>query len=193
MLRTPDSDERLARRAAGGDRGAFDEIVRRHRDRVYAVGLRICGSEADAEDVLQETFLSAWRGLGGFGGRAQLSTWLYRIATNRALDLVRGRRPQTPLEAVPEPAAAGDEVEDAATRRAVLAALARLPDEFRAAAVLGDVLGLTPTELADVLEVPVGTAKSRLFRARALLARELSAGGREPRAPAGVQGGDGDA
>src|SRR5689334_19791331 len=134
MLRGPDNDERLARRAARGDRDAFDEIVRRHRDRVYAVGLRICGSDADAEDVLQETFLSAWRGLGGFGGRAQLSTWLYRIATNRALDLVRARRPQTPLAAVAEPAAAGDEVEDAATRRAVLAALARLPDEFRAAA-----------------------------------------------------------
>jgi RNA polymerase sigma-70 factor (ECF subfamily) len=193
MFRGAERDERLARRAADGDRAAFDEIVRRHRDRVYAVGLRICGNEADAEDVLQETFLAAWRALGGFGGRAQLSTWLYRIATNRALDLVRGRRPQMPLEAVPEPAFPTDAVEGAATRRAVLAALARLTEEFRAAAVLGDVLGLTPTEVAAVLEVPVGTAKSRLFRARSLLARELEAGGREPHTPAGVQGGDGDA
>ncbi len=172
------SDETLVRQAQRGDRGAFDELVRRHRDRVYAVVLRLTRNPDDAEDALQETFISAYRGLGSFGSRARVSTWLYRIATNRALDVINRRKATTSLDAeeAPQVAAGSDDFEQAALRRALEQALARLPEEFRVAVVLSDVAGLTPTEMAEVLELPVGTMKSRVFRARAQLATML----REP-------------
>jgi len=172
------SDESLIRQAQRGDRAAFDELVRRHRDRVYAVALRLTRDPDDAEDALQETFISAYRGLGSFGSRAQVSTWLYRIATNRALDVINRRRAASSLDAddAPQLRAGGDDYEQAALRRALEGALARLPEDFRVAVVLSDVAGLTPTEAAEVLEVPVGTMKSRVFRARAQLAAML----REP-------------
>jgi RNA polymerase sigma-70 factor (ECF subfamily) len=174
------SDQKLAKQAAGGDRAAFDEIVTRHRDRVYTIALRICGNRDDAEDVLQETFISAYRALPRFRGGAQLSTWLYRIAVNKSYDLIGRRRPQTALEDVVEPATRSDDYEASSQRAAIAAALESLPPEFRAVAVLCDVLGLTPTEAAEVLEIPAGTVKSRSFRARAMLARTLA--DREPSA-----------
>jgi RNA polymerase sigma-70 factor (ECF subfamily) len=172
------TDESLVRAAQRGDRDAFDELVRRHRDRVYAVALRLTRNPDDAEDALQETFISAYRGLGGFSSRARVSTWLYRIATNRALDVINRRKASTSLDAEdsPQVVAIGDDYEQAALRRALEQALARLPEEFRVAVVLSDVAGLTPTEAAEVLDVPVGTMKSRVFRARAQLATML----REP-------------
>jgi RNA polymerase sigma-70 factor (ECF subfamily) len=170
--RSPDA--RLVRRAAGGDRDAFGELVERHRDRVWAIALRMCRDPDDAEDVLQETFLAAWRSIGRFGGRSALSTWLYRIAVNTSYDVLARRRPAAALDAVAEPAAPVDRVEQSAQRRAIEDALAGLPEEFRAIAVLCDVLGLTPGEAAEVLEIPEGTAKSRLFRARAAVARALA-------------------
>jgi RNA polymerase sigma-70 factor (ECF subfamily) len=172
------TDEALVRQAQRGDRDAFDELVRRHRDRVYAVVLRLTRNADDAEDALQETFISAYRGLGGFSSRARVSTWLYRIATNRALDVINRRKASTSLDAdeAPQVQASGDDYERAALRRALEQAIARLPEEFRVAVVLSDVAGLTPTEAAEVLDVPVGTMKSRVFRARAQLATML----REP-------------
>jgi RNA polymerase sigma-70 factor (ECF subfamily) len=172
------SDETLVRQAQRGDRAAFDELVRRHRDRVYAVALRLTRHPDDAEDALQETFISAYRGLGSFGSRARVSTWLYRIATNRALDVIARRKASTSLDTdeAPQVASMSDDYERAALRRALEQALARLPEEFRVAVVLSDVAGLTPTEAAEVLDVPVGTMKSRVFRARAQLAAML----REP-------------
>jgi len=167
-------DARLVAAAADGDRAAFDELVRRHRDRVWAVALRICGDPDDAEDVLQETFVSAWRALPGFRRGARLSTWLYRIAVNKSYDAVGRRRPQVALDAVAEPSAPGDDYVASGRRAALVAALAALPVEFRAAVVLCDVLGLPTGEAAEVLDVPAGTVKSRTFRGRALLARALA-------------------
>jgi RNA polymerase sigma-70 factor, ECF subfamily len=174
------ADDALVRRAAGGDRHAFDEIVRRHRDRVWAVTLRICRNREEAEDALQETFIAAYRALGSFRGGAQLSTWLYRIATNKSYDVIGRRRPTAALEDVAEPAAPVDEYEQSSRRSALEAALRALPDGFREACVLCDVMGLTPTEAAEVLGIPAGTVKSRAFRGRALLARSLGTAGREP-------------
>jgi RNA polymerase sigma-70 factor (ECF subfamily) len=174
------SDQKLAKRAADGDRGAFDEIVTRHRDRVFTIALRICGNRDDAEDVLQETFISAYRALPRFRGGAQLSTWLYRIAVNKSYDLIGRRRPQTALEDVGEPATRTDDYEASSQRTALVQAIEALPPEFRAVAVLCDVLGLTPTEAAEVLDIPAGTVKSRSFRARAMLAKTLT--DREPSA-----------
>jgi len=174
----PRSDEALVRRAQRGDRDAFAELVARHRDRVYAVTLRLTRNPADAEDALQETFISAFRGLDRFGGRAQVSTWLYRIAVNASYDTIARRRPELSLDAdtLAEPAAPHDGFERDAQRRALEQALGELPDDFREAVVLCDIAGLGAGEAAEVLGVPTGTVKSRVFRARAQLAERL----REP-------------
>src|SRR5690242_16102903 len=139
MLGGRSSDERLVRRAAAGDRRAFDELVERHRDRVWAIALRLCRHREDAEDVLQETFVAAYRSLDRFRGGSQVSTWLYRIAVNKAYDQIARRRETAPLDAVREPAAPVDEHESSARRTAIARALHALPEEFRAAAVLCDV------------------------------------------------------
>ena len=98
------TDEALVRRAAEGQREAFDELVRRHRGRVYALALRICRNPDDAEDALQETFIAAYRALPRFDRRARVSTWLYRIATNKCYDVLARRRPTVDSAALPEPA-----------------------------------------------------------------------------------------
>ncbi len=166
------------RRAQAGDQGAFDELVRRHRDRVWAVVLRLLRDPDEAEDVLQETFVAAYRGLRRFDGRARFSTWLYRIATNAAFDALARRRTARSLdeEGAPEPASPVDPFEQAGQRRALEAALADLSADFRAAVLLCDVAGLGTGEAAAVLGLPEGTVKSRVFRARAQLADAL----REP-------------
>ena len=168
------SDARLVRRATRGDRDAFDELVARHRDRVWAITLRMCRDREDAEDALQETFIAAWRALDRFGGRSEVTTWLYRIAVNKSHDAIARRRTATPLDELHEPASPVDAGEQRARRAAIEQALQTLTPEFRAVAVLCDILGLTPAEAADVLEIPEGTAKSRVFRARAELARALA-------------------
>jgi RNA polymerase sigma-70 factor (ECF subfamily) len=168
------SDARLVKRAARGDRDAFDELVARHRDRVWAIALRMCRDREDAEDALQETFISAWRSLDRFGGRSEVTTWLYRIAVNKSHDVIARRRSTAPLDDASEPASPVDGTEQHARRQAIEHALQTLSPEFRAVAVLCDILGLTPAEAAAILEVPEGTAKSRVFRARAELARALA-------------------
>jgi RNA polymerase sigma-70 factor (ECF subfamily) len=182
------SDARLVRRAAQGDREAFGELVARHRDRVWAIALRTCRDPTDAEDVLQETFVAAWRAIGRFGGRSEFSTWLYRIAVNKSYDQIGRRREAATLDETNEPAAAVDGIEQHARRQAIEAALAGLADEFRAVAVLCDVLGLTPSEAAGILEIPEGTAKSRLFRARASVAQALGPDWRPTTARGGADG-----
>jgi RNA polymerase sigma-70 factor (ECF subfamily) len=168
------SEARLVKRAARGDRDAFDELVARHRDRVWAIALRMCRDRDDAEDVLQETFIAAWRSLDRFGGRSEVTTWLYRIAVNKSHDVIARRRATTTLDELTEPAEPVDGGEQRARRQAIERALQTLSPEFRAVAVLCDILGLTPAEAGNVLEIPDGTAKSRLFRARAELARALA-------------------
>jgi RNA polymerase sigma-70 factor (ECF subfamily) len=172
------TDEELVRRAQRGDRAAFDQLVVRHRHRVYAVALRLTRNPADAEDALQETFLNAYRALGRFGGRARVSTWLYRIAANASYDVINRRhgRDQPLDDGVYEPASPRDPYAQDAQRRALEQALAALPEEFREAVVLCDIAGLGAGEAAELLGVPAGTVKSRVFRARALLVVAL----REP-------------
>jgi RNA polymerase sigma-70 factor, ECF subfamily len=169
------SDARLVTRAAHGDRRAFDELVSRHRDRVWAIALRMCRDHDDAEDVLQETFVAAWRSLDRFAGRSEVTTWLYRIAVNKSHDVIARRRVTTELTDATEPAEPIDRGEQHARRVAIEDALEALTPEFRAVAVLCDILGLTPAEAAVILEIPEGTAKSRVFRARGELARALAA------------------
>jgi RNA polymerase sigma-70 factor, ECF subfamily len=179
-------DEALVRRAAAGEREAFDELVRRHRARVYALALRICRNADDAEDALQETFIAAYRALPRFDRRARVSTWLYRIATNKCYDILARRRPTADPAALPEPADPHDPFARSGQSALLTQALDALPEQFREAALLCDVCGLTPAEAGEVAGVPEGTMKSRSFRARGLLAVALRAGGAEPATGSGV-------
>ena len=176
-------DRTLVAAAQGGDRGALDLLLRRHYDRVHAVCRRMLRHEQDAADATQEVLLSAVRGLARFDGSAAFGTWIYRIAVNACLDEIRrrSRRPTAPLEALeaaPDLVLSGDH-RDVPFDRSVVdhlsltAALAQLPEEFRVAVVLRDVVDLDYAEIAATLDVPIGTVRSRIARGRALLARSL--------------------
>jgi RNA polymerase sigma-70 factor (ECF subfamily) len=174
------SDEELLAAHLQGDRSAFGQLVGRHERRVYGICLRMLGNREDAQDAAQEAFLAALRRASSFRQEAAFSTWLYRIAVNAATDQARRRvrTRTTPLEpgdagvADPLPGR-GDPGDAVATAVTVQAALTRVPDEFRAAVVLCDLLRLPYAEAAAVLDVPVGTVKSRVYRGRLALAGEL--------------------
>jgi RNA polymerase sigma-70 factor, ECF subfamily len=166
---------------------AFHELADRYQRRLFAICVRVLGSPSDAEDAVQETFVRLARNAASFRGESQLSTWLYRVARNVCTDHVRyaARRPATPVEDVgslPEAAIADDLVAAHDTARTIEAALARLDERSRTLLLLVGVDGLTYAEAAEVLGVAVGTAKSRVSRARAELGRLLAA--EEDRAPA---------
>jgi len=160
------------------DVAAFEELVRRHRDRAYRVALRVCRDPTAAEDVAQEAFVRVWRGLHGFRADSQFSTWLYRIVTNLALNRVTRRR-EDPTGDVPEPAGRhldpAVRAEDSERLGTALQALDALTPEQRACFVLREVEGLSYEELAEVLDTTVAGVKGRLFRAREELATALRA------------------
>jgi RNA polymerase sigma-70 factor, ECF subfamily len=177
MSAAPPSDAELLAAHVNGDPDAFGELVSRHRDRLWAVALRTLGQPDDAADALQDALLSAYRGAAGFRGNSAVTTWLHRIVVNACLDLARRRavRPTEPLRddrASDRPAP--DTVSERETSLAVLAALRTLPPEQAAAVVLVDIEGYPVNEVAEILDVPVGTVKSRCARARARLAEQLS-------------------
>jgi RNA polymerase sigma-70 factor (ECF subfamily) len=186
---TPDEDRALVARANDGDRRALDTLLRTHYDRIYAVCRRITGSDADAADAAQEVLIKIVRSLPGFDGRSAFSTWAYRIATNTSLDeLRRRRRRPAVVDRVDDDGRdielvdpdAGPRVEAVADRMAIDAALAQVPETFRVPLVLRDVGDLDYAEIADALDVPVGTVKSRIARGRAALVELLAAGNRGP-------------
>lgn len=188
-MTTPDEDRALVARANDGDRRALDTLLRSHYDRIYAVCRRITGSDADAADAAQEALIKIVRSLPGFDGRSAFSTWAYRIATNTSLDELRRRRRRPAvadrvdddgrdLELVDPDA--GPRVEAVVDRMAIDAALAQVPETFRVPLVLRDVGDLDYAEIADALDVPVGTVKSRIARGRAALVELLAAGNRAP-------------
>jgi RNA polymerase sigma-70 factor (ECF subfamily) len=182
-------DERAVMRFLAGDPSGFEDIVRHYSAMIFSLAARVVGP-AEAEDVVQETFLRAYRGLEKFRGESSLKTWLYAIALNRArarygaLSRLRGLFSRASHDRK-DPFAAMDEVSDPGAtpeqhavmreqRRRLRAAMAVLPEEFRAAVVLRDLEGLSYEEVAAVLGVPVGTVRSRLARGRALLKETLS-------------------
>jgi RNA polymerase sigma-70 factor (ECF subfamily) len=163
-------DRSLVEAAQEGDTAAFAELVRRYERRVRGVVARILDDDRDVDEAVQDAFVQAWRSLDRFRGDAQVFTWLYRIAVNAAL--ARGRRlthPTVALDDLPrEPASrqAEDAPEQAGVRERLLAAIRDLPPDYRAALVLRDVSGLSNDEVADVLELSLPAAKSRIHRAR---------------------------
>lgn len=188
MARDPSDDRELVRRYLAGDAGAFATLVERHQARVYGLCLRVTGDPEDAADATQEAFVSALRKLGQFRGDAAFTTWMHRVAVNACYDLLRKRSRQPMLhlatdEDLPTPEAgppAPDHADEVAGTHDAAAALARIPEEFRVALVLADVQDLPYEQIAKILDVPVGTVKSRVFRGRIALARAIGVE-REPR------------
>jgi RNA polymerase sigma-70 factor (ECF subfamily) len=177
-------DDALVARAVAGDATALNDLLRLHYDRVYAICLRMTGNEADALDACQEALMAIVRGLARFDQRSAFATWAYRVATNACLDELRRRR-RRPIASVDESTAIEhrDLPESAPERLDIQAALERLPVEFRAAVVLRDLAGLSYEEIAETLEIPPGTVRSRIARGRAALAAVLTpSGDGEPKA-----------
>jgi RNA polymerase sigma-70 factor (ECF subfamily) len=163
------------RRAKRGDQAAVDALLRAHYDTVRAICHRIVINKSDAEDATQVALISIVRALQSFDGRSKFSTWIYRIATNAALDEVRRiqRRPlPTDKESVYD-SPSGDHTSAVDAQMDVSAALAQLPEEYRTTIVLRHVADLDYEEIAAIQGVPVGTVRSRLARGRAQLAEIL--------------------
>lgn len=173
----PSDDATLLARAADGDHSSFTVLMRRHEDRVFAVCLRLMGSRHAALDAVQETFTTLYRKAGQYRGSAAVSTWLYRITVNTCYDLLRKER-RRPTESIPEHLEPVDPTgEDGFVavdlRPEIERALAILTPEFRAVVVLSDIHGYPLPDVAEALQLPLGTVKSRLFRARRQLAAQL--------------------
>ena len=182
-IATEPDDTGLVERARSGDRDALEQVLGLHYDRVFAVCRRMTGNDADAADAAQETLIAVVRGLPRFDGRSRLSTWIYRLAVNASIDELRrrARRPAVGLDPGRESSRVGalagrpdgpggsavgglppDDPESVADRVDIDAALRGLPAEFRAAVVLRDLCGLDYAEIAEVLDVPPGTVRSRI-------------------------------
>lgn len=173
----------LLGRARAGERDAVDRLLRLHYDAVHAVCHRMVLSRESADDAVQNALLAIVRGLPRFDGRSSFSTWIYRIATNAAIDEIRRvqRAPSAAdpavLTATETPNPGSDPTADLADHldqsSAVAAALSKVPHDFRVALVLRYVADLDYAEIADILAVPVGTVRSRLARGKEALARHL--------------------
>jgi RNA polymerase sigma-70 factor (ECF subfamily) len=181
-------DIALLDRFLRGEVAAFDELVRAHEDRVFGICLRMMSDREAALDAVQETFLTVFRKADRFQAKAAFSTWLYRVAVNTCYDQMRKakRRRTEPLPETTDPAdpATEDDLSAVELRPDIEAALVAIPVEFRSAIVLVDLQGLSLEQASEILDVPVGTIKSRIFRGRRQLASilgNLRAGPRHPR------------
>jgi RNA polymerase sigma-70 factor (ECF subfamily) len=174
------SDSELLAAHVAGHPDAFTEIVRRHRDRLWAVALKTTGDPEDAADALQDALISAYRRASQFRGDSQVTTWLHRIVVNASLDRLRKRstRPTVPLPVEEETGIPLPDPEDRIGRRElqldIAAALADLPEDQREAVALVDIEGWSVDQAALMLGCPAGTVKSRCSRGRAKLAKRLS-------------------
>jgi len=180
-------DQALVVRVQKGDRPAFDLLVRKYQHRIAKLVSRFVSDRSEVEDVTQEAFIKAWRAIKGFRGDSAFYTWLYRIAINTAKNYLvsQGRRPPaTDIEAeeaegtsmgvtlrenaTPESHLHADEIAMTVER-----AVARLPEDLRTAITLREIDGLSYEEIADVMDCPIGTVRSRIFRAREAIDAEL--------------------
>ncbi|HEY6833115.1 MAG TPA: RNA polymerase sigma factor [Pseudolabrys sp.] len=172
-----DEDCELLDRLGANDEAAFRCLVERHIDRAYAIALRILGSGADAEDVVQDTFLKIWTHRGQWQqGRAKFSTWLYRVVTNRCIDL--RRRPRTEdVDAIPEPAASQPDAVSTMQRSEVInmleEAMNLLPEQQRIAVILSYHEDMSNAEIAEVMETTIAAVESLLKRGRQQLKKIL--------------------
>ena len=177
----------LILRCQQGDEAAFEALIHLHEKKVYALCRRMCRDEDDALEAAQDTFLAVWRGIGSFRADAQFSTWLYRLATNACLDLLRREKKRggdvslddaearlDPADPAPQPE---EVVERKETQRMVREGLYALPDNYREVLVLRELEQLSYAEIAEATQLDVGTVKSRISRARTALRNYLAASG----------------
>jgi RNA polymerase sigma-70 factor (ECF subfamily) len=179
------------------DQAKFADVAMEHMPSLYTAALRMTRNPADAEDLVQETYLKAYRAFGGFTEGTNLKAWLYRILTNTYINAYRAkkRRPEESdiddlenfylyrrlggLEGAAAGRSAEDEVLDHFTETEVKEAIEALPEQFRMAVLLGDVEGFSYKEIAEILDVPIGTVMSRLHRGRRALQKRLYEFGRQ--------------
>jgi RNA polymerase sigma-70 factor (ECF subfamily) len=189
LVRTAWTDEELVERSMAGDHESFNQLILRWERPIYALAYRTIGREEDARDIVQDTFLRAYRALPGFKGQAKFSSWLYRIALNLCRDWARKQR-RTPTVGIPDGVDASElaaeqgpveSIEDLVARRemsrAVAQAMTQLPDEQRTAIILKEYHGLTFQEIADLQGCPLSTVKTRLYQGLSVLRRHLEQGG----------------
>lgn len=187
------SDEELVEACQAGESSAYDVLVARWEDKIRGASYRLLGSEDEARDAAQEAFLKAYKGLPAFKGEAQFSSWLYRIAVNLCRDRLRRRKGKTlvslealeeagPVIATREPGA-HDLVQQLDLRRAVRRAIAELSEEQREVVILKEYQGLTFLEIAQALDLPVSTVKTRLYRGLGQLRLRLESDGVREGAP----------
>lgn len=177
MTSTPvPGDRELLDRARRGDGDAFGLLVVRHQDRIYTAVLRFCGDEEDARDIVQRAFLNAWRRIDSFKGDSAFSTWMYRIAFNESVSFRREGGRRRLGETGPEPAddrRPGDRLDSEENRAKVQDALSRIDPDDRKIIILRELEEKSYDEIAEILEIPKGTVRSRLFRAREALREKL--------------------
>ncbi len=179
---TGTADGELISATLGGDEAAFGQLVLRYQDRLFNGIVRVVRCEATAADVVQDAFVLAWRRLESFAGRSGFYTWLFQIARNQAISRIRARKPALSLDSLAESPAgqlAGNatppdqHLRQEEDRMLLEQALGQLSDEHRTIIVLREMEDMDYEQIATVLEVPVGTVRSRLFRARMQLREEL--------------------
>lgn len=177
------NEEKLISRAAKGDASAFNELLGLHEKKMYAVCIRMCANQEDAQDCLQEAMLRIYRSISGFKGQSSFSTWLYRVTMNTCLDELRKKKNKqtTSLDGLldtgwspsddydtPEHHAIEDE-----RKKAIRGAIAELPEDMRSVIVLRDIEGFSYDEIAVMLGINVGTIKSRISRGREKLREKI--------------------
>ena len=188
----PRTDEELVALSIGGDVDSFNQLVLRWERPNFALAYRVIGREEEARDVVQETFLRAFRGIGNFRGQAKFSSWVYRIALNLCRDWIRRER-RAPILPTPEgvdvielAAEQGpvESIEDLVARndisKVVADLMTRLPEEQRTAIVLKEYHGMTFQEIAELQGCPLSTVKTRLYQGLSVLRRHLEKTGRAP-------------
>jgi len=196
-MQTLADDDDLIRAAQRGDMASLEILLDRHHDRLRAVCAKVVGRGADADDAAQMALISIVKNLDKFDGRAQFTTWSYRIATNAAIDELRKRQRRDATSIDDEDghlqiAAVGNLGEATTARLVVNEALEQLPDDFRLPVILRDLCGLDYEQIGEVLEIAPGTVRSRIARGRAKLADvigDVTNDGNQNGSP-GVQGND---
>lgn len=181
------NEKELIARLQARDETAFEELIRLYEKKIYALCVRMCGNAEDAEEATQDTFLALWRGIDRFRQESALSTWIYRLASNACIDLMRRRRKSEggvslddealfldAADPAPQPPQA---LEQREAQRLLQEGLMSLPAEYRSILLLREVEGLSYSEISETLELELGTVKSRISRGRTLLRNFLSVSG----------------
>ena len=187
-----ETDEQLVRKSQQDDERAFGELVSRYESKVYSLALKMVRNPEDAEDVLQDTFLRAYRGIKSFKGNSTFSTWIYRITANSALMRLRKRQLPTvsiddadereaPINIADWAPGPVEQMLNQETQAAMTEAIEALPPEFRQVFVLRDIEELSNAEVAEILDLSVAAVKSRLHRARLKVRNRLATYFTEPR------------